>query len=198
MAEETEDSECPRGGARYMSELSPDERAAVIATQGVGFVRGAPGYRQVERLDDSKPPPGYSVDEQNDGWWWWVGDPEDGNTVPLGIELEALADAWAHYKARHDPPGMVIAHIWGGGFAWGPRVDSNEVAFDEHGATADDDAARAAAWAWYDRRLALAGRLGDLDGVTNWPAALNWSDEQVAEVERWLVDLGDLPEVLRA
>lgn len=29
------------------------------------------------------------------------------------------------------------------------------------------------------------------------PRCLTWSDEQVAEVERWLVDFAVLPEVLR-
>ena len=53
-----------------------------------------------------------------------------------------------------------------------------------HNLEADADAARAAAWAWYDRRLG--------------PRCLTWSDDQVSEVERRLVDsTAEMPEALR-
>ena len=63
--------------------------------------------------------------------------------------------------------------------------------------------ARAAAWAWYWRRLAAVeaadrkGWAAPGDPLDPWPAALTWSDEQVSEVERWLSDGGEPPEVLR-
>jgi hypothetical protein len=60
--------------------------------------------------------------------------------------------------------------------------------------------ARAAAWAWYKRRLSACAQFErEVEfGPDLWPRALTWSDDQVAEVERWLVDsTAEMPEVLR-
>lgn len=57
--------------------------------------------------------------------------------------------------------------------------------------------ARAAAWAWYDRRLALANRLVvqfHEDQRPAWPHILAWPDDQVAELERKLDGDTWLPE----
>lgn len=219
----------------------------------------------VERIDYSKPPPGYTCA----GLWWAYGEEESGHAewtdTCLKRQAAGVVAAWAHYKARHDPPGMWVEMSEHGNWAWGTRdlgchdwVDS----FDDP--EREREAARAAAWAWYDRRLEVAtqldagavvlvehldgggrrrvptprtrivdalqpmltigtdeddramavaeaerlfseGRLtfeGDqpieLAAVIVWPRCLTWSDEQVAEVERWLVDSTvELPEVLR-
>jgi hypothetical protein len=98
-----------------------------------------------------------------------------------------LAAAWAHYKLRHDPPGL-------------PSFSSARVV-EWYGSSAE---ARAAAWSWYERRLALLARLEVAEAVMRtfivddlWPVILTWSDDQVAEVERWLVDpTAEMPEVL--
>lgn len=159
----------------------------------------------VQRLDYSKPPPGYRVEADSLGIWGWEGGGDCFDSV-VG-EGDARASAWAHYKASNDPPGMWSGQARGehpGGYGYALMESSHE-----HPLEADFeriDEARAAAWAWYDRRLALAerlssglgDRLGRCDGLVLWPVILTWSDEQAAEVERWLVDsTAELPEVLR-
>jgi len=149
----------------------------------------------VPRLDYSKPPPGYST-------WTYKG--ATLYQAPNGEQIGPRSAAWAHYKAHNNPPGM--------------RSDSYGYGQDTvaqtwwvmHNLEADADAARAAAWAWYDRRLVLADTIDaeaadvaasgdevvDMDAV--WPRCLTWSDDQVSEVERRLVDsTAEMPEELR-
>lgn len=175
----------------------------------------APAAEGIERLDFSKPPPGYTVawlTHSSPEWVFRVDERDDFNQYDS--EDKARSAAWAHYKARHDPPGMWTLY-WENedrvaqGYAWGYR---SEAAF---GTEPTQDAARAAAWAWYERRLALADLLEseDIDRRLTehhpeirtarlcrgwWPVVLIWSDEQVAAVERWLIDsTAEMPEVLR-
>jgi hypothetical protein len=234
-----------------------------------------------ERLDYSKPPPKYTA---AGSMWSHPHRTERGGFVdarPVAMyaagEAAALAAAWAHYKAEHDPPGFLItgdeeADAGGPGCAaWllpdGLAAVGSAVGYhDGYTATAD---ARAAAWAWHDRRHALAGQIvtvleygddfdddgerkvgrrvettparlidvvgpmvvvdfdktserdhmhvaavvadlvsrgrADFEGDAPidmvhfgaWPRCLTWSDEQVAEVERWLADsTAEMPEVL--
>lgn len=138
----------------------------------------AEGTAAIQRLDYSKPPPGYLVHDLNDdGWWWRVDEPEDGCLSPHETEGEALAAAWAHHKAHNDPPGLVVFwesddkhfapdgdgewHVYlgdpvdaliGAPSCWWKRcpAENRQVMEAE---------ARAAAWAWHDCRLALAERL---------------------------------------
>lgn len=139
----------------------------------------------VQRLDYSKPPPGYRVEADSLGIWGWEGGGGCFDSV-VG-EGDARASAWTHYKAHNDPPGLDV-NAWGFGRRgtdaawWRPLFSDAALA-----------SSRAAAWAWYDRRLALAeqlssklgNRLGRCDGLVLWPVILTWSDEQAAEVERW-------------
>lgn len=131
----------------------------------------------IERLDFTRPPPGYEV-AHNDDWGWrasspgqlWCrgalysqpfegGEPDDANEV---IEL-----AWADYMSYNDPPGMQCPDY--------PKT-------------------RAEAWAYYCRRLALADRFQPAvqQGLTHlvpaWPGVLTWSDELVIEAEEALRD----------
>ncbi len=218
----------------------------------------------IQRLDYSKPPPGYTVRfEDSSGAngdgppLWWYGAPHC--LASMGSEAEALAAAWAHYKAHNDPPGMWSGQARGehpGGYGYALMESSHEHPLEADFERIDD--ARAAAWAWYDRRLALTSRLdtapgfrvdhcgdcgaenepsdrdrctvcqrrgtiistwgraqaeryksheryttaaGQRDqdvGPDIWPQSLTWSDAQVVEVERWLVDsTAEMPEVLR-
>jgi hypothetical protein len=130
---------------------------------------------EVARLDYSKPPPGYRIDEQDGEFDWYVGDdvsPDNGNASLITTEADALREAWEDYKAEHDPPGC-----------------------DSWSADWDEAEARTAAWAWHDRRHALAAN--GLQWL--WPACLTWTDDQVAEVEHWLADsTAEMPEALRA
>lgn len=160
----------------------------------------------VERLDFSQPPPGY----------WTTGEARrralgSGDASPAMVAAITGA-AWAHYKARHDPPGFRVS-LWE---SWSPAPAVSTFftwEFEAPGLVIKSDA-RAAAWAWYERRLALALRfdMGDevdahvnpalqdvveAQGWSTWPRILTWTDEQVAEVERWLVDsTAEMPEVL--
>lgn len=249
--------------------------------------------QEIAHLDYSKPPPGYLVHDLNDdGWWWRIDEPEDGCTAPFETEAEAIAAAWAHYKAHNDPPGLEVGS-YGDAVFWAHHVglpiagpfqaetyrDKVTEASLSPGVDRARVACRAAAWAWHDRRYALSvrpsprrwyskappgddagsaciitihrspeaakkavlavledgsegwpedveavewGELvpmskaqeydrettpeGEFDyvckyrlAVCTWPRCLTWSDEQVAEVERWLQDsTAEMPEVLRA
>lgn len=130
------------------------------------------------------------------------------------------------YKNENDPPGgKIVGHLDGWAFGF-PNQDKEAI-----GSYNMPHEARAAAWAWYDRRRALAARVDSLlecevcgnrepqtgydaqpdaqpwciecdremVGFDNmWPDCLAWSDDQVAEVERWLVDSNaETPEVMR-
>ena len=82
-------------------------------------------------LDYTTPPPGYRIDEQDGEFDWYVGDdvsPDNGNASLITTEADALREAWEDYKAEHHPPGLPPCHA-------------------DH---------RAAAWAWHDRRRAIA------------------------------------------
>lgn len=84
----------------------------------------------IERLDYTKAPPGYAVEEipaierasERDKRWRAR---SGGAYADRWTEAEAVSAAWTHYRNRTDPPGM---H---------PGTD------------------RAAAWAGYDRRVEL-------------------------------------------
>lgn len=177
----------------------------------------------VALLDYSKPPPGYVCA----GRFWHKEDIDDTQFLldsasgfaeaPAMSSCAAriaagLAAAWAHYKAHNDPQGM-RTRPWGlGGWVFHfslsiePKLGPRTVMVGDDGQPYASEAdARAAAWAWHDRRLALADALGMVTmpssaGVRTpfWPRCLTWPDEQVAEVERWLRDsTAEMPEVLR-
>ena len=178
--------------------------------------------QEIAHLDYSKPPPGYLVHDLNDdGWWWRIDEPEDGCTAPFETEAEAIAAAWAHYKAHNDPPGIATAPDDSlplfhplrlrGRCRWTILVTVGGVQFGGEAVAADQPAARVAAWAWHDRRHALVARLED-EGVQvdMWPHALVWTDSECLECERWpgmralpddfpavLRSLAEMPEVLR-
>ena len=123
----------------------------------------------VPRLDYSKPPPGYST-------WTYKG--ATFYQAPNGEQNGPRSAAWAHYKAHNNPPGM--------------RSDSYGYGQDTvaqtwwvvHNLEADADAARAAAWAWYDRRLATAAGFDALGSDPwPWPECLSWSDKQASTAE---------------
>lgn len=179
---------------------------------------------QVARLDRTKPPPGTVHD--SDRRSVLVG------LAEMGIVRTSPESAWVHYQRFGDPPGM-----WSRGGAFGLLDDpANDHPTYRRGCTLGSLAswtsaeARAAAWAWYWRRIALAQRLGTgpfaplpcecskppkewhgagaslcqhsgellrVLATEFWPRCLAWSDEQVAEVERWLAEGGEPPEVLR-
>lgn len=163
----------------------------------------------VPRLDYSKPPSRYSEPVLIGEEWHVVGPFWAEN---FGTEALATKAAWTHYKAKHDPPGTstVDDAMFGWCFvietrhySW-PRECSRPLR-EHHEAGPSGASARAAAWAWYDRRLALANILDDdgaaylLDGCPEvWPRILAWSNEQVSKVERSLQNAdAKMPEVMR-
>ncbi len=172
-------------------------------------------HPQVARLDRTKPPPGYVVRPDmrgafgphptGPGYEFACGNLIRGS---YDAEAEATAAAWAHYECEHDPPGMETFDYPGGGAVFGYVRDG----WPEQAPGGWDtrDAARAAAWAWYWRRVAVGDVIvREQVGIGErwaampvppkraWPRCLAWSDEQVAEVERWLAEGGAPPEVLR-
>lgn len=71
-------------------------------------------------------------------------------------------------------------------FAWEFETPGLVIKSDKFGDLAE---ARAAAWAWYERRLALACRHDVESGALlddPWPICLSWTDERMAAVEEWL------------
>ena len=214
------------GGAAYMRDVPASERKAVTESMGAGFAPGAPwnsrteaeraahpgDLSSVERLDFTKPPLGYEVDTTTftftapsvtaaSGRERCIAN-IDGTSKVSGRD-QTLAAAWSHYKGEHDPPGMRV--VLGVGL-WGFDVFQTRGLWDPsvRDGLWNKAASRAAAWSWYDRRLVLWEKLALAEGVQRtfiaddvWPAILTWSDEQVAEVERWLVDsTAEMPEVL--
>ena len=147
--------------------------------------------RTVLKIDYSKPPPGYDVDDHSDDEFHWSAPGEafdlmsDGH-CGAGTEAACLTSAWAHYKAHNDPPGLSVSEgidlddDWHGDdqpylVSYDPRLSTDHdvqqalkelplsnvcwvECSDELFAT--EELARAAAWAWYDRRLEAADRLG--------------------------------------
>lgn len=140
----------------------------------------------IARLDYSKLPTNYQLPS-------WV-TAEDTDIA------EVIKHAWRHFKAHNEPPGLEV-------------TKDGLFGFEFHVVGGGRQSALSAAWAWYDRRLALADRLDGVDPrliehhpeVSTarlckgwWPCCLTWSDDQVAEVERWLIDsTAEMPEVLR-
>ncbi len=162
----------------------------------------------IDRLDYSKPPRFYlerSSDPQEEAALFADAAYE---ACYLGMTRgESLLAAWAHYKAHSDPPGLTEIFRCGGlidgevirGWKFRFGIASDEVLCP------DREAARAAAWAWYDRRLALAAQLDHVEAPEEARSVdegashmLTWSDEQVSAVERWLANsTAEMPEVLR-
>lgn len=95
----------------------------------------------VEMLDYSKPPTGYRVGHKGFSLYSQDGDYVRIVTRIASSTAEALAAAWARYKAERDPPGMTVQ------------------SFRARALGLPDPEARVAAWAWHDRRHALAARI---------------------------------------
>lgn len=163
--------------------------------------------QDIERLDFSKPPPGYmGPDENTMRCCWHMSAPADDYfSACQDTPQEALVHAWAHYQERHDPPRFLVSDDGEGHAAWllPDGLTTNDVEYNPGYATEAE--ARAAAWAHYKARLTLAERVESLllaPGVAaevvaeSWPCCLTWSNEQAAAVERWLVDsTAEMPEV---
>lgn len=118
---------------------------------------------QVARLDRTQPPPGYVVRPDmrgafgphptGPGYEFACGNLTRGS---YDAEVEAVADAWAHYEREHDPPGMVVwLDALAGDDVWWWGDENRNYGPEER----EDVDARAAAWAWHWRRRALADRL---------------------------------------
>src|SRR5574338_960933 len=129
----------------------------------------------IARLDRAMPPPGYDHHGQDQlGNWIVVRHAEViGHVGPRGISI-----MWEHYEARHDPPGMRVYRddegdaptwLWYIAVGESPAIDGGEQ---------DHEVARAAAWAWYWRRVALSLAM-ESSGIevykAVWPACLAWA-----------------------
>lgn len=174
----------------------------------------------IDRLDYSKPPPGYRcwpiggigpnaseiLFHDLSGWR----DRGGSTTVPgkaagWSDEADCRAAAWAHYKRYNDPPGMVVQ--WFQGREGGEWTASNAqgLVYTRCHAIRKEGRPEASAAAWACRGVLadkvnaqiLDSRYVAVDGPI-WPTVLTWSDKQVDEVDRWLVDsTAEMPEVLR-
>lgn len=132
----------------------------------------------IEMLDYSKPPPGIDpramLLAHRGGTWG----PRE------------IAAAWA----EHDPPGMTVTVDVATGddvYWFAPEPPPGHFATCFPGEPVDNEAeARAAAWAWHNRRHALArdiaDQIGKSDGAAELLAAfLRWTDDECAEVEAY-------------
>lgn len=132
----------------------------------------------IAMLDYSKPPLGYRVEQGIDGFV--VIDPQmvrhsaAMQNLGHGWRLDvAEARAWAHYKAEHDPPGLTVQ------------------SFRARALGLPDPKARATAWAWHDRRLAIVVDVdeqtcgGGKDLAAWLTKALAWTDAECAEIESY-------------
>lgn len=155
---------------------------------------------QVARLDRNERPEGYIIRPTSFAYCFI--DPT-GNAHASSMDAHghgwsrdtALERAWAHYEREHNPPGMWVES---GGFAeddvvfWGV---GHERDVDNATASTSYEAARAAAWAHYWKRLELVRRMEALtdpryrlQAPGAWPEVLAWSDEQVSQVEKDLAE----------
>ena len=151
----------------------------------------------VARLDFTAPPPGYAWDERRRGY---LRDIHDDLVGPL-------EDAWKHYKARFNPPGMFVCadasrpmgDYRSTAWCWGPLLTIEGVQYcllfkvSDHAARPAAPEARAAAWRWYEARLVIYNILRKINPPREfWPLVLFWSDEEWIEVHGFLATLGDV------
>jgi hypothetical protein len=133
----------------------------------------------------------------NAGGWFWIRGPQggDGHRGDIGAtETDALAAAWAHHKAEHDPPGMQV-FVWPKEKASDPPTAwcvalRGKVHFAAFEGAEGETTARAAAWAWHDRRRAIAIDIyartcGGKALAVLMSAAITWTDAECAEVEAY-------------
>lgn len=171
----------------------------------------------VVRLDFGKAPPGYAVGRDVDGYLFIdAGKIRHSSALHnLGGDWRedvALSRAWAHYKAANDPPGMWtdweaddkhFAPDGPGEWSFGTYAPDGRSMIESLGENDRDNRCyvRAKAWAWHDRRHALAARLeGEGVQLDMWPAALAWTDDECDECGRWpgmRATPDDFPAVLR-
>jgi hypothetical protein len=156
---------------------------------------------EVARLDRSEPPEGYQVGR---GQWSCPAAVQPGTiqgkpwtSARFCTEGQELECAWTHREARQDPPGMRVevangVATAGVATAWVDCDPSGPVpAWRRRGGIEAD--ARAAAWAWYWRRVDLANRLDasplGMPGTKRGNGWLEWTDEDCEKVERALAEV---------
>lgn len=137
----------------------------------------------VARLDFTGPPLGYTSDERRTGYLRDIYDDLVGS----------LADAWKHYKARFDPPGMKLGSVGGALRFWYITAPGAVGYVSPQGDLKPEANARAAAWHWYEARLTLYNILRKINPPREfWPVILTWSDQDVIEVHGFLVEHADV------
>ena len=137
----------------------------------------------VVRLDFAGPPPGYAWDERRNGYLRDIYDDLVGS----------LADAWKHYKARFDPPGMKLGSVGGALRFWYITAPGAVGYVSPQGDLKPEAESRAAAWRWYEARLDLYNILRKINPPREfWPVILTWSDQDVIEVHGFLVEHADV------
>lgn len=164
----------------------------------------------VERLNRSKPPPGHYLD------------PEHHDRVRQGHgKPRSLAEAWERWESKRDPPGMLVtAGCWfaEGGPGHAPvdgGIGEVRKAAWAHYWRADALAKRLSTGpfapltcecskppaAWGGRGASVCRHTGEYLRVLSidfWPALRGAHGSQLDEIDRWLAEGGELPEVLRA
>ena len=137
----------------------------------------------VVRLDFAGPPPGYAWDERRNGY---LRDIYDDLVGPL-------VDAWKHYKARFDPPGMKLGSVGGALRFWYITAPGAVGYVSPQGDLKPEAESRAAAWRWYEARLDLYNILRKINPPREfWPVILTWSDQDAIEVHGFLVEHADV------
>ena len=145
-----------------------------------------------ERLDRSRPPPGYRTLFEHSKHYCEATVYEPAWRAD--VEAAAIDAAWAHHEAQNDPPGLTLRQgPHGLGFIALGKDSPVIGMFDWL------EQARSAAWQWYWRRVDCWRKsrdaLGRLQGrsdanaiaAATWPGMLTWSDEQVDKHEAELL-----------
>ena len=137
----------------------------------------------VARLDFAGPPPGYTWDERRTGYLRDIYDDLVGS----------LSDAWKHYKARFDPPGMKLGSVGGALRFWYITAPGAVGYVSPQGELKPEAESRAAAWRWYEARLELYNILHKINPPREfWPVILTWSDQDWIDVHAFLVEHADV------
>lgn len=195
---------------RYLERQSdPQEEAALFADPAyeacyLGMTRGESLLAAWTHYKTHNDPPGLVVGHDEDGHKFYAVGTHNGGRRESAHE--ARAAAWVWYDRRLKVAGEVecdpryrIDHCDSCRAENPPQTDDRCPACGEDGVLISTwGGGQAQRYRSGERYSTPEGEEDQDEGSSMWPRCLTWPDEQVAEVERWLVDsTAEMPEVLR-